>query len=111
MNDHDFETRLQSLRPCSLPEGWRAEILERARTAAAQKPRRPAFLPPRWLMAGWGLAWAATFVLHLATPQEVPAARAVAAQAGMVPALNSRAAVLQSLLASNLDASTLAAHP
>lgn len=108
MNDHDFETRLQSLRPSVLPHGWRAEILEQARAAAAKQPRRSALLPPRWLVTGWGLAWAATFLLHLATPQDQPAARAFATQVNVAPALSSRVAVMQSLLASNLDASTLA---
>jgi hypothetical protein len=107
MSHPDFETRLQSLRPLPLPENWRAEILHHAR-AAATPPRRSALLPPRWLMAGWGLAWAAVLLLHLATPQEQPAAFTVAARVEFAPALSSRAAVMQSLLASNLDVPTLA---
>ncbi len=107
MNENpDFETRLQGLRPKALPEAWRAEILERARSAASARPRRARLLPPRWLMAGWSLAWAATLVLHLASPDETPAPRAAPSTAALAPALNERTTALQSLLASNLDTFT-----
>ena len=73
MNDDDFEKKLQSLtgalhRPDPTPE-WKADILARAmREANAARPNR-SLLPPRWLIATWGTAWAAVVVLNLAAPQ------------------------------------------
>lgn len=68
MNAEDpFEQKLASLKPRELPPEWRAEILGRA--AAAAPLRVKAKRPPRWLVAGWGLAWAAVVVLHWMTPE------------------------------------------
>lgn len=73
MNDDDFEKKLQSLtsalhRPDPTP-AWKADILGRAlREAGATRPKRT-LLPPRWLVATWGTAWAAVVVLNLAAPQ------------------------------------------
>lgn len=96
MNE-DFENRLQSLRPGSLPESWRGDILAAAR--AAETPRTG---PPRWLALGWGLAWAATVVLYLATPAESPV-QVTHRGPALQPALREREETLHALLAFTND--------
>jgi len=46
---------------------WKADILARAR---AEAPPRHRMLPPRALIAGWAVAWAAIVALALATPPD-----------------------------------------
>ncbi len=98
MNEDDFENRLQALRPHALPEAWRAEILGRSRASA----RRSSLRPPRWLVAGWGLAWAAVIVLHLMTPGD-PAGPATGSASAIGPALRERSQTMSALLAFNHD--------
>ena len=94
MND-DFESKLQALRPRALPEAWRAEIL-----AAATAPRRAR--PPRLLLVGWSVAWAAVIVLHLITPTESPGPL-TRATPGVQHGLSERTQTLEALLALNTD--------
>lgn len=72
MND-DFENQLRLTaitgnRTDPTP-AWKSGILTRAMEEANGTPRRTAWLPPRWLMASWGTAWAACLALHVATPE------------------------------------------
>ena len=101
MND-DFENRLQSLRPRALPEAWRTEILAQA------AGRRSRTRPPRWLVGGWSVAWAAIIMLYLTTPTG-PAPQMMAREPAPMPILNERTRALDALLASNLDSTPL--HP
>lgn len=89
----DFESRLSLLELQPLPPAWREAMLLHLQRTQIQ-PRQA---PPRWLVVGWGLAWAAVLVLHFSTPAApdliVPA-----------PALNAdamlqRAELMQSILA------------
>ena len=96
MND-DFENRLQGLRPKNLPEAWSAEILGQARAAQS-----PSIRPPRWLMAGWGVAWAAVIVLHFTTPDESSSLMA-RTSTGIQPRLRQRTETLNALLALNSE--------
>lgn len=95
--NHDaFEKDLRALRRRELPTGWRDEMLQ----AAAKTSR--VTRTPRWLVAGWSLAWAAILAMYVTTPDE-PAAP----QAGYVidtapPMLwQQRAAAIEALLAAN----------
>jgi hypothetical protein len=75
----DFEQKLialtRVLRDTAQPDptpAWKHDILARAhREAAAARPPGP----PRLLVAGWALAWAAIILLTLSTPR-VPGAAA-----------------------------------
>jgi hypothetical protein len=91
-----FENDLRALQRRTLPPEWRAEML----LAAAQPPR--VARTPRWLLAGWGLAWAATLVLYFTTPAE-PSAPPAGAMSHTTPPLlwQQRAAVIEALLAAN----------
>ncbi len=91
MND-DFEERLSRLEQRPLPEEWKAQMLAQP----TQIERRG---PPRWLAVGWGLAWAAVIVLHVSTPQN-PAGPSLPSTVD-ASALQRRAELMQSLLASN----------
>jgi hypothetical protein len=57
---------------------------------------------PRWLLAGWGMAWAATLVMYLTTPAG-PAAPQAAGMSDSAPPLlwQQRAAAIEALLAAN----------
>lgn len=75
MNDDEFENKLRALtsalvRPDPTP-AWRDDIVTRA-LRDAQRGRARLTLPPRWLLAGWGAAWAAALVLHFAAPRSSP---------------------------------------
>lgn len=95
--NHDpFENELRALQRHSLPDTWRDEMLR----AAASTPRMPR--TPRWLVAGWGLAWAATLVMYFTTPAEPSAPQAAGMSETAPPLLwQQRAAAIAALLASN----------
>lgn len=95
-NPDPFENDLRALQRRPLPPEWRAEMLH----AAAQTPR--VARTPRWLLAGWGLAWAATLVLYFSTPAE-PSAPQTAGMSEIPPPLlwQQRAAAIEALLAAN----------
>ncbi len=91
----DLESKLSSLQLQPLPPEWREEMLTRLESSPLLSRRAP----PRWLVVGWGLAWAAVLVLHFTTP-------AASESAGPAPTLNAdamlqRAELMQSLLALN----------
>jgi hypothetical protein len=91
-----FEDDLRALQRRPLPPEWRAEMLQ----AAAQTPH--VSHTPRWLLAGWGLAWAATLVLYFTTPAEPSAPQAADMSHTSPPLLwQQRAAVIEALLAAN----------
>lgn len=95
-NPDPFENDLRALQRRTLPPEWRAEMLH----AAAQPPR--VARTPRWLLAGWGLAWAATLVLYFTTPAEPSAPQAAGMSHPTPPLLwQQRAAVIEALLAAN----------
>lgn len=95
-NPDPFENDLRALQRRPLPPEWRAEMLN----AAAQPPR--VARTPRWLLVGWGLAWAATLVLYFTTPAE-PSSPLAGAMSHTTPPLlwQQRAAVIEALLAAN----------
>lgn len=95
--NHDaFENDLGALRRRTLPAEWREEVLQ----AAAQQPR--AVRTPRWLLAGWGLAWAATLVMYFTTPAEPSAPHAADISDTTQPLLwQEHAAAIKALLAAN----------
>jgi hypothetical protein len=91
-----FEDDLRALQRRPLPPEWCAEMLQ----AAAQTPH--VARTPRWLLAGWGLAWAATLVLYFTTPAEPSAPQAAGMSHTSTPLLwQQRAAVIEALLAAN----------
>ncbi len=95
-NPDPFETALSALQRRELPNSWRAEMLQ----AAARKPR--AVRTPRWLVAGWSLAWAATLVMYFTTPAEPSAPQAAGMSEAAPPLLwQQRAAAIEALLAVN----------
>lgn len=95
-----FENTLRALQRRPLPAEWRQEILQAA--SLAPVPSQPA-RTPRWLLAGWGLAWAATLVLYLGTPAEPPPAAPAAFGTSTPPArlLQQHSAEIEALLAAN----------
>jgi hypothetical protein len=95
-NPDPFENDLRALQRRALPAEWRDAMLQ----AAAQPPR--AARTPRWLVAGWSLAWAATLVMYFTTPAE-PAAPQAAGMSGIASPLlwQQRAAAIEALLAAN----------
>lgn len=112
--NHDpFEDDLRALERRELPAAWREEILHAAAagSAPASQPavsvaKPPRQLVPRWLVAGWGMAWAAALVLHLATPA-TPSAQergappvSHAPDAALLP-WEERLAAIEDLLAAN----------
>jgi len=95
-NPDPFETALSALQRREIPTGWRDEMLQ----AAAQTPR--VARTPRWLVAGWGLAWAATLVLYFTTPAEPAAPQTAPMGQTAAPLLwQQRAAAIEALLAAN----------
>ena len=91
-----FEDDLRALQRRPLPPEWRAEMLQ----AAAQTPH--VARTPRWLLAGWGMAWAATLVMYFTTPAEPSAPQAAGMSHTSPPLLwQQRAAVIEALLAAN----------
>ena len=72
MKDEDFEKKLKAmggaLTPSNPTSEWKDEIVSRAlRKADATRSTRQ-ILPPRWLIASWGTAWAAVLVMNFVTP-------------------------------------------
>lgn len=111
---HDpFEDDLRALRRQELPAPWRDEILAAAATASALSspaaaPASTACKParrgaPRWLVVGWGMAWAASLALYLTTPATPEGAATTAVRASETPPLQwkDRLAAIQDLLAAN----------
>lgn len=95
-NPDPFEDDLRALQRRPLPPEWRAEMLH----AAAQPPR--VARTPRWLLVGWGLAWAATLVMYFTTPAEPSAPQAAGTGETPPPLLwQQRAAAIEALLAAN----------
>ena len=95
-NPDTVETALSALQRRTLPPEWRAEMLR----AAAQTPR--VARTPRWLLAGWGLAWAATLVMYCTTPAAPSAPQAAGMSEAAPPLLwQQRAAAIEALLATN----------
>lgn len=95
-NPDPFEIALGALQRRPPPPEWRAEILH----AAAQAPRAPR--TPRWLVAGWSVAWAAIFVMYFTTPSEPSAPQAAGIGEPAPPILwQQRAAAIEALLAAN----------
>ncbi|MBB5034512.1 hypothetical protein [Prosthecobacter vanneervenii] len=94
-----FENTLRALQRRPLPAEWRQQILQAAFLAPV--PSQPA-RTPRWLLAGWGLAWAATLVLYLGTPAE-PQPLSSSALTTTPPArlLQQHSAEIEALLAAN----------
>jgi hypothetical protein len=88
-----FENDLRALKRRGLPADWRNELLQRS---------KPALRTPRWLVAGWSVAWAAIVVMYFTTPAQTgsPSATAVSNTA---PTLlwQQRAAAIEALLAAN----------
>ncbi len=72
---HDIENRLRRI-ACERPPpdptpAWREAILNTALHSAAAKPpswRSSDWLPPRWLVASWGMLGLAALLLRLGTP-------------------------------------------
>lgn len=93
--NHDaFENDLRALQRRELPAAWHDEILSAAKTS------RPTLRAPRLLVAGWSAAWATILVMYLTTPAE-PEMPSQSTQRAPVMPLQQRAALIDSLLASN----------
>lgn len=93
--NHDaFEDDLRALERCALPENWRDEILN------AVKAVKPAPRTPRWLVAGWSVAWAAILVMYFTTPAE-PDTQPRSARHAPVLRFDERASLIDALLAAN----------
>ncbi|MDB6006057.1 MAG: hypothetical protein JWR15_3044 [Prosthecobacter sp.] len=95
--NHDpFENDLRALQRRKLPENWRDEMLQ----AAAKTPHGTR--TPRWLVAGWSVAWAATLVLYFTTPAEPEASAPAGMSSPPAPLLwQERTAAIAALLAAN----------
>ncbi len=95
--NHDpFENDLRALQRRSLPESWRDEMLQ----AAAKAPR--ATRTPRWLVAGWSVAWAAILALYFTTPGEPETSAPAGMSSTTAPPLwQERTAAIAALLAAN----------
>ncbi|MCB1279623.1 hypothetical protein [Prosthecobacter sp.] len=65
-NHDSFENDLLALRRRELPGHWRDEMLQ----AAATETTRHGSRTPRWLVAGWSLAWAAILLMYHTMPSE-----------------------------------------
>lgn len=93
-NPDAFENDLRALRRRELPAAWRDEILSAAKTPPT------ATRTPRWLIAGWSAAWAAILLMYFTTPAE-PDTRTRSVRHVPMLRLDERAALIDSLLASN----------
>lgn len=96
-NHESFENELSALRRRELPAEWKAEMLG----PAAPAPTLPR--APRWLVAGWSVAWAAILLMYFTTPAE-PAPLPQAGQPALGAASTlwaGRTATIESLLATN----------
>jgi len=95
-NPDPFENALSALQRRKLPASWRDEMLQ----AAALPPR--VARAPRWLVAGWSLAWAAILVMYFTTPAEPSAPQTAGKNEAAQPMLwQQRAAAIEALLAAN----------
>ncbi len=95
-NPDPFENALSALQRRTLPAEWRDAMLQ----AAAQPPR--VARAPRWLVAGWSLAWAAILVMYFTTPAEPSPPQAAGMSEAAPPMLwQQRAAAIEALLAAN----------
>ncbi len=95
-NPDPFETALSALQRRKLPDSWRDEMLQ----AAAKTPR--IVRTPRWLVAGWSLAWAATLAMCFTMPAEPSSPHAAGVSDTAPPVLwQQRAAAIEALLAVN----------
>ncbi|MFN0079891.1 MAG: hypothetical protein ACKVY0_25785 [Prosthecobacter sp.] len=92
-NPDAFENDLRALKRRALPEGWRNEMLQRA---------KPAIRTPRWLVAGWSVAWAAILAMYFTMPTESATQRSPA-MSNTAPTMlwQQRAATIEALLAAN----------
>lgn len=93
-NTDAFENDLRALQRRELPADWRNEILGSVKTI------KPVPRTPRWLVAGWSMAWAAILLMYFTTPSE-PGAEPRSAHRAPVLRLDERAALIDALLASN----------
>jgi len=93
-NPDAFENDLRALRRRELPPAWRDDVLSAAKTPPA------ATRTPRWLIAGWSVAWAAILVMYFTTPAESDT-RTRSVRQVPVLRLDERAALIDALLASN----------
>jgi hypothetical protein len=107
-NPDAFENDLRALQRRPLPDDWRNEMLQAAAAATAAAAADPPSAPrvttrtPRWLVAGWSLAWAATVVMYFTTPAEPAAPQAAGTNDTTPPLLwQQRAATIDALLAAN----------
>lgn len=89
MNE-DLEARLRTLKLQPLPVEWRQQILPPLRHS-----------PPRWLVTGWALAWAAVLLLYLTTPEPPQRKAEPSLSSSQLTPFFQRAALMQSLLAAN----------
>ena len=95
-NPDPFENDLSALQRRTLPAEWRDKMLQ----AAAQPPRLAR--TPRWLLAGWSLAWAAILLMYFTTPAEPSAPKSAGKSEAAPPLLwQQRAAAIEALLAAN----------
>lgn len=73
MNKDHIEEKLATLCKALNEEdptpAWKTDILSRAMKDSHLAETKRRMLPPRWLMASWGSAWAAAFVLNLMVPE------------------------------------------
>jgi hypothetical protein len=89
-----FENDLRALQRRELPPQWRNEILPAA-TASPHAPRTP-----RWLVAGWSMAWAAILLMYFTTPA-APVPQPHSARALPKLLWQERSAMIDALLAFN----------
>ncbi|MHB1079499.1 MAG: hypothetical protein ACYC67_08845 [Prosthecobacter sp.] len=95
-NPDPFENDLRALQRRELPDRWRDAILQSA-TTAQRGPR-----PPRWLLASWGAAWAAIWVMNCTIPSEPDRPQSANVPDSIPPILwEQRAAAIAALLAAN----------
>ncbi len=92
-NPDAFENDLRALKRRALPEEWRSEMLQRS---------KPVIRTPRWLVAGWSVAWAAIMVMYFTTPPE-PDTPSSDSWSNTAPTMlwQQRAASIEALLAAN----------
>lgn len=94
MNHDPFEDDLRALKRRDLPDHWRDELLHAAMTPPHVTRT------PRWLLAGWSLAWAAIVMMYVTTPTE-PAPQTTAAHATPALLWADREALIRDLLTAN----------
>jgi hypothetical protein len=86
-----LENDLRALNRRALPEEWRNEMLQRS---------KPTMRTPRWLVAGWSVAWVVITVMYFTTPAD-PDTQPRKVQAAPVLRFDERSALIDALLASN----------